>query len=140
MFDTIEAWSGKNAYKGKYVPNPGKANGVIIRRATGIKKGNKYDKIEIREVFKSKKGKWTMQCEHSNTGPYGHMKWVTFQNDTLRDVIKCLNEMYAEIYGSVVQRDRSPDCESGDIGSTPIRPSIPPAKSEQLEELKKLGF
>ena len=137
MFETIEAWSGTSGYKGKYVPNPGKANGIIVRRAVGTKKGTKFNKIELREVFKSKEGKWKIQCGREKPGPYGHMKWVTFQKDTLRGVIECLSEVYAEIYGKTAV----------DIGKQ-IASEMPPmsaprkeiAKSEQLEELEKLGY
>ena len=103
-FPIITVKSGSRDIKGYLVLNPGKNNGVLIRRDTGIMSGYKYDKIEIDEVFQTKGSKgapqrWSLQYKKDPEKKYGYPAAIRFPIENIANVVECLNMLYKEIYG-----------------------------------------
>ena len=133
MTEWKEAHSGKRIVKGLYVPNAGKMNGILIHRNIGTFMGKNVDRVEIFEVFQSKKGAWHVQCKGSqNVNKYGYPAVAGFPKETLKSVIDGLVEVYKEIYGDITV--------SLDELKAPVKKDKPPAKSDKLKTLEGLGF
>ena len=148
MFETKEVFSGGKSIKGKFVPIPGKKKGLILLRHTGEYMGTQFDKIEIKEVFKTKKGPWHVQCtgsmgsrkgvsgemepDQDKTTRYGYPKSIGFPHEVLFNLMECLNEMYVEIYG-----DAAPSIQKIEPHTEGGKAVV---KNDVLDELRKLGF
>ena len=150
MFETKEVFSGGKAIQGKFVPIPGKNKGLIVLRHIATYFGTPFDKIEIKEVFKTKKGPWHVQCtgskgsrkgvdgkmepDQDKTTRYGYPKAIGFPHEVLFNLIECLNEMYVEIYGDTAPGLPKITVSEGEKGK------VTGAPASVMDELKKYGF
>jgi hypothetical protein len=140
-FEIREVWQGKIRKKGYFIPNAGKANGLLVRHNKGPYKGKPLNQIEIYQVFQIKDGpnrtKWSVQCEKV-TEKYGYPKWVKMPVDTLLSLMECISMVYREIYGEEATVEKVPVNKEHCVDiHTPGKQG---KKVQDIEELRKLGF
>ncbi len=140
MFEIKNVLDGQFFKKGKFVPNSGGRNGILVRHEITESKGKKYDNIIVYEVFLSKKGDWHVQ----RSGPaqstqYGAPFKVRMPTESMGQVMECMNEVYAEIYGAKKEITVS-DLEEGTVTITKEAEKKSPSKTKVMKELDKLGF
>ena len=139
MFEIENVLDGQFFKKGKFVPNSGGRNGILVRHEITESKGKKYDNIIVYEVFLSKKGDWHVQ----RSGPaqstqYGAPFKVRMPTESMGQVMECMNEVYAEIYGAKKEMDTITVID--EPKKEPKRAKKSPSKTKVMKELDKLGF
>ena len=139
-FEVRDVFQGKIRKTGYFIPNAGKANGLLVRHNKTTFKGNKLNQIEIYQVFQIKDGpnktKWNVQCEKVSL-KYGYPKWIKMPVATMLSLMECISMVYREIYGE------EPTVEKVPVNKEPCGDEYTSKKekdSKQMEELKKLGF